>query len=140
VKPIVSFQANLPFDKVLYKALAFHLSEGDTILDPTPGKKHSWRYYLKESEKAGFFPLKKFNILYVKDDISNFKQSAKIVKKPVDAVFFDPPYIFGHRISASTDPREEDWGGYTYSFEDIRKLMYSANQNLPKLNPLIKAH
>lgn len=132
---IVQLQVSQPFDKVLYQVLSFHLPEGATILDPTPGEKYSWKYYLKETKKSSFFPLKKFNIHFIPDDIDNFNLTTAHVKEKgaADAVFFDPPYIFGAigQGRAWGDDRQEDYGGYNYGFSEVEEFMKKANEILP---------
>ncbi len=131
-KPIVSLQTTLNFSQTLCRVLEFHLPEGGTIIDPTPGKKHSWEYYLKEINKPGFFPPVKFDIHFIEDNIMEFSKTWEFVEKhgQVDAIFFDPPYIFGHK--QSEDVRREDYGGYHYSFDGIKETISFANAMLPK--------
>jgi len=130
-KPFVTLQTTLTFSQTLQRVLEFHLSEGATIIDPTPGEKHSWKYYLKEASKPSFLPLMKFNIIFIEDDISNFTKTRTFVRKnnQVDAIFFDPPYIFGHK--KKQDPRREDYGGYHHTFKEIQELLNLANKTLP---------
>ncbi len=131
MKPFVSLQTHMRFSQTFLRVLEYHLPEGAEIIDPTPGEKHSWKYYLREIQRCGFFPPKKFTIHFIRDDISSFGETLKHVKKngPADAVFFDPPYIFGH--TQSEDVRREDYGGYNYSFHGIQDLIRKANEILP---------
>ncbi len=132
-RPFVSMQ-KLPFSPAFYKILAFHLPEGAVILDPTPGEKYSWEYYLAKKKHAhfDFFPLKDFQIHFIKDDILNFRKTKEIVRKEgkADAVFFDPPYIWGNSGEGCAwgDVRREDYGKYDYAFSDVEAFMVNANE------------
>ncbi len=134
-KPFVSLQTQLNFSQVFFRVLEYHLAEHATILDPTPGEKHSWQYYLTEMEMAdvAFFPITKFNPIYINDDISNFDLSKQHVQEhgKVDAVFYDPPYIFGHK--RSTDVRREDYGDYHYTMGEVKRWIEHANTVFPSL-------
>lgn len=131
MKPFVALQTGINFSQTFYKTLEYHLHEGAAIIDPTPGEKHSWNYYLTEMQKPSFLPLMKFDIAFIKDDISNFLKTKKHVSKkgPADAIFFDPPYIFGHK--QKKDSRCKDYGGYEHTFKDIENLIINANLELP---------
>ena len=114
-KPTIMLQTSLNFSQVLYKALEFHLPEGAIIIDPTPGEKHSWKYYLGEAGKKNqFHPLVRFEIQYIPDNIENYKKTREYVKQngSADGIFFDPPYIFGLKNNQARDSRERDYGGY----------------------------
>lgn len=130
-KPMVALQTKMNFSQTLYKVMEFHLFENATIIDPAPGEKHSWNYYLTHYEKESFFPITKFSPVFINDDITSFEKTAQYVEEhgPVDAIFFDPPYIFGHK--QSRDVRREDYGDYYYSFEDVQDFIASANERLP---------
>ncbi len=132
MKPFVALQSATSFSQTLQRALEFHLPEGASIIDPTPGEKHSWEYYLKETERPGFFPPVKFNLRFIEDDITSFFDTRTHVRDngPANAIFFDPPYIFGYK--QSRDPRREDYGGYHYTFEKVKSLMRAANSALPE--------
>lgn len=131
-RPIVGLQTKINFSQTLQRVLEFHLPAGAVIVDPTPGEKHSWKYSQRESRRGGFFPPAKFEVVYLPDDISNFRKTKEYAKEnsPADAVFFDPPYIFGYK--QSEDVRREDYGGYHYTFENIKKLIAAANSALPE--------
>lgn len=131
-KPIVTLQTKITFSQTLQKAMAFHLFEGAVIIDPTPGEKHSWSYYLKEHDKKGFFPIMKLNPVFIEDDIATFHKTAQYVNQTtrVDAIFFDPPYIFGH--GQSKDARRQDYGDYHYTFDDIKGFIITANNVFPE--------
>lgn len=131
-KPIVALQTKMNFSQTLQRVMEFHLFENATIIDPTPGEKHSWWYYLSH-HKGGFFPAMKFCPVFIDDDIITFEKAAQYVAEhgPVDALFFDPPYIFGHK--QSRDVRREDYGDYHYSFEEVKDFIASANEKFPAL-------
>ena len=131
-KPFVSLQTQIPFSQALQRVLEFHLLKGASIIDPTPGEKHSWRYYLSEVKNPSFFPVKKFNITFIDDDISNFNKTKLHVDNQgvVDAMFFDPPYIFGYEENKGS--RQGDYGGYHHGFEDVKSLIQTANEEIPK--------
>lgn len=129
--PIVTLQTKLSFSQVLQNVLEFHLPENATIIDPTPGKLYSWEYYMRELRKRQLFPRKQFDLIFIQDDISNFQKTKEHTqgKGLVDALFFDPPYIFGNK--AGPDVRREDYGGYNYSMENIRNFLTVANHEFP---------
>jgi len=133
-EPIVALQTKLNFSQVLYRALDFHLPDCSIILDPTPGEKHSWKYYLTTAGGGALFPLKEFCLVFVDDNLLTFDKSRQFNFEKLDAAFVDPPYIFGHKQSGDT--RREDYGGYHRSFGDIKTLMESVNHHLPAILPL----
>lgn len=47
----------------------------------------------------------------------------------VDAIFFDPPYIFGN--AQGSDERKEDYGEYHYGFSEVEEFIRKANEILP---------
>ncbi len=130
-KPIVSLQLKMSFSQTLQRVLEYHLVEGATIIDPTPGERYSWQYYLTEVEKPSFFPPMRFDVHFIPDDISTFALTRQHVSEhgKADAVFFDPPYIFG--CKRAPDVRREDYGDYDYEFSDVIRFMRQANAVLP---------
>ena len=131
-RPILGVQMSVNFSQALQMILEFHLFPGAEIIDPTPGEKHSWKYYLAEIKKSSFFPPMKFNISFIKDNIALFTETKKHIKEKgaADAIFYDPPYIFGTKTG--TDIRREDYGEYDHSFQDIKDFLIKANQVFPK--------
>ena len=130
--PILQLQSKLPFDKVFVRVLNFHLSEDAKILDITPGGKYSWQAWLREEKqrKSTLFPHKKFRVFWVEENLSSYSYT-KSMKEKYDAIFFDPPYIFG--LEKSSDQRTEDYGGYNHSFEEIQTMFEKANLALPNV-------
>lgn len=137
VKPMITLQTSLNFSQTLYKVLEFHLPERASIIDPTPGEKHSWKYYLTERKKPSLIPLKEFNIIFIEDDILSFDKTIKYVEEEgkVDSIFFDPPYIFGKEGTGCDwgDVRREDYGEYYYSVEEVEAFFEEADIKFPKL-------
>jgi hypothetical protein len=134
-KPVLALQSTMNFSQTLQRVLEFHLFEGASIIDPTPGERHSWQYYLTESKRSPFFPPMQFDIRFIKDDIMDFALTKESVREfgMADAIFFDPPYIFGTigQGVAWGDNRQEDYGGYHYGFSEVEKFMKKANEILP---------
>jgi hypothetical protein len=130
-KPVLALQSTMNFSQTLQRVLEFHLFEGASIIDPTPGEKHSWQYYLTESRRSSFFPPMKFHIRFIKDNIMDFALTQENVRKfgTVDAIFFDPPYIFGN--AQGSDERKEDYGEYHYGFSEVEEFIRKANEILP---------
>lgn len=130
--PLVTLQTKNTFPTMLYRILEFHLPENSTIIDPTPGKLHSWQFYLQESKRKQFFPPPMYNLVPIPDDITTFLNTAEWVenKGVSDAIFFDPPYVFGS--PRGDDVRREDYGGYTYTFEEVQNFIKTANEQFPK--------
>ena len=136
-RPIVSLQTSIEFSRALQMILEFHLFEGAVIIDPTPGNKHSWRFYLTELDKRQFFPPKKFDIQFIPDDITTFQKTKEYVEEngPADAVYYDPPYMFG--VSRTKDYsgmkgcRAKDYGGYHYTFDEVKNFVAIANEMIP---------
>ena len=81
-KPMVTLQTKISFSQTLQRVLEFHLDEGATIVDPTPGKKHSWQYYLKEIKKPSLLPISNFNVVFIEDDITSFALTTGWANKP----------------------------------------------------------
>lgn len=73
-----------------------------------------------------------FSVEFIEDDILNFNKSRKYVENNgnVDAIFFDPPYIFGRK--KGNDVRSQDYGGYDYALEQVKDFITSANNNFPE--------
>jgi len=129
MKPILSFQ-NQPFPQVFKMVLDFHLQEGATILDTTPGMRYSWKKYEQNIKynDIQFFKEKEYNISYLYTPIEKLFDLPMIF----DALFFDPPYIFGTK-GKTTDPREEDYGAYQHDFNKIREIFETANTVFPSI-------
>jgi len=132
LRPLLALQTTIPFDKVLVMILNFHLRNEAKILDITPGEKHSWRTWLREEKKRSslFFPRKKFYITWIEEDLETYRQT-KTLQKEYDAIFFDPPYIFG--LSSTSDIRSKDYGEYFHSFDNIQHMFEKANKYFPKV-------
>jgi len=130
-KPITALQTKINFSQTLQRILEFHLFEGASIIDPTPGEKYSWQYYLKEQRKSGFFPQMKFNLHFIDDDIHHFANTENHVQEygKADAIFFDPPYIFGS--AWGQDVRRGDYGEYHHTFGDVANFLTNANLTFP---------
>lgn len=129
-KPILALQTGLRFAQVFLQVLEFHLFEGAEIIDPTPGEKYSWEEYEQKKGK-GFFPPMNFNIHFIPDDITTFLKTKAHVKEngPADAIFFDPPYIFGSK--KGPDVRRKDYGEYDHNISDVKNFMQKANKCFP---------
>lgn len=130
-RPVVALQTSIEFSRALQMILEFHLFEEAVIIDPTPGNKHSWRFYLTELDKHQFFSPKKFDIQFIPDDITTFQKTKEYVEEngPADAVYYDPPYLFG--ASGTKDYRTKDYGGYHYTFDEVRNFVAIANERIP---------
>lgn len=130
-KPMVTLQTKISFSQTLQRVLEFHLDEGATIVDPTPGKKHSWQYYLKEIKKPSLLPISNFNVVFIEDDITSFALTTgwANIAGPADAIFYDPPYIFG--TSQEQDSRVHDYGNYNYFEEAVAEFFSIANKMFP---------
>ena len=111
---------------LLEKILNFHVKSGNKILDPTCGKRYIWE---------GFVEFHKWAIVYsdIKDfgynlvcDFRDLKFDFKF-----DGIVFDPPYFFG--VDNSDDRREEDYGGYAHSYEELCNLMEQARDKFQQL-------
>ena len=130
-RPIVALQTSIEFSRALQMILEFHLFEEAVIIDPTPGNKHSWRFYLTELDKHQFFSPKKFDIQFIPDDITTFQKTKEYVEEngPADAVYYDPPYLFG--ASGTKDYRTKDYGAYHYTFDEVKNFVAIANEMIP---------
>ena len=124
MKPLLSI-IDEPFHKVFPRILEYHVSPGATILDPTCGQKRSWETYFRhvEENEYNFIKHPEYDIHF-----SDQKDGVKLqtLSTKAHAVYFDPPYIWG--VSDSQADREEDYGGYSHSLSDLKKLMSEANQ------------
>lgn len=135
-RAMLSLQTTLPFSKVFLMVLNFHLKEDSQILDITPGERYSWSSWLYEEKKRNqcFFPRKRFSVDWIEEDLSTYKKMRELISagnKKWDAVFFDPPYIFG--LANSNDKRCQSYGQYKHSFQDIKAFFTKANDIFPKL-------
>lgn len=132
-RPIVALQSSIEFSRALQMILEFHLFEEAVIIDPTPGNKHSWKFYLTELELDNhqFFSPKKFDIQFIPDDITTFQKTKEYIEEngPADAVYYDPPYLFGS--SGTKDYRTKDYGGYHYTFDEVKNFVAIANEMIP---------
>ena len=124
-KPLLALQNN-PFSLVLTMVLDYHLKEGSKVLDPTCGLKYSWAKYLDDSKKANimFYKPRQFEITFV--DKKEGGGLEGLVYEDFDAVYFDPPFVFG--LKNSSDERQEDYGGYDFTFEGLKELFVLANE------------
>jgi len=130
-RPIVALQTSVEFSRALQMILEFHLFEEAVIIDPTPGNKHSWKFYLTELDKHRFLSPKKFDIQFIPDDITTFQKTKEYVEEngPADAMYYDPPYLFG--ASGTKDYRTKDYGGYHYTFDEVKNFVAIANEMIP---------
>lgn len=125
MKPILALQ-NAPFSYILRMVIDYHLPEKSRILDPTCGLKLSWSKYLDDSKKANimFYKPKQYEITFV--DKKEGMELKEIECKDFDAVYFDPPFIFG--LKSSTDERCEAYGDYHHTFEGVKDLFELGNK------------
>ena len=114
----------------------FHVppSKDTYLLDPTCGKKHLWvdffkpnLYGKKKLEQYGKIIFSD-KIDYGQDIVSDIKDLEFFVK--FDCIVYDPPYFFGYHNSK--DPRREDYGDYTQTYDELLWYMNVANNRFPK--------
>ena len=124
----------------LVEILDFYLHGDDfRILDPTCGDKLSWRYYfdLHRRKNEGFFCSCFSYEVYFSDIKRGEFQDEVILLQDLnfdflfDAIFFDPPYIFGNKNTE--DVRELQYGGYENTYDDFCSLLGKANDKFPSL-------
>jgi len=120
--------------KVFLEILSFHIppTGNKLILDPTCGKKHLWTEFNK-TNMDGKTILESFGRV-VFSDIKDYGQEfiADIFKmKPnikFDTIIYDPPYFFG--VDVSDDQREEDYGGYAQTYNELLNYIDIANDKM----------
>lgn len=96
--------------------MQLHFSENAKILDPCCGEKRIWKevkskYWLFYSD--------------IRDDLPDTPamdyKNINYVKESFDGILFDPPYLFG--VKSKNDKREDGYGGYSQSKENLFKMM-----------------
>lgn len=127
MRPLLGLQ-NKWFPIAFCMILDYHLQDGATILDPTPGERHSWKKYDENIKynNIKFFKDKEYNITNTTCPINTLK-----LKTEFDGIFFDPPYMFWGK--ATKDKRETEYGTYNHTFENIQNIINDANDIFPKL-------
>lgn len=117
--------------------LTFHVppSKQVRILDPTCGKRHLWVNFLQPSLRGNTRLEEYGNVVFsdIKDFGYNIVSSVEDLQfeEPFNAIVYDPPYFFGYEDS--DDPRREDYGDYTQTYEDLIWYMDKANEKFPEL-------
>ena len=108
---------------LLEKILDFHVRPvGKRILDPTCGKRYIWdgfndpSYEIVYADKVDYG----YNIVSDLNDLQ--------FDEPFHGIVFDPPYLFG--IEDSKDVREEEYGGYAQTYEELVDFMKRARDKL----------
>jgi len=113
------------------------------ILDPTCGKRYLWERFMKRGLRTGKPLIEDYGEVVFsdirdlgQDVVADFRDLAKVfdergVDSKFDCVVFDPDYLFGYK--GSDDEREDDYGGYDQTFEELRDKMSDANDVFPKL-------
>ena len=128
---------NMSFPIKFVEILNFHLpADGKIILDPTCGDKHSWKHYFNLQEQKGFFKMhQQYEIVFsdIKKMPNQNTNDFLDLKFDFlfDAIFFDPPYIFGGK--QNNDPLEKNYGGYDGTYEDLIETIEKANNKFPLL-------
>lgn len=114
------------FDDLL--KLHLDLAKSPLILDPTCGEKHLWEgiAYTEYPRRIEGQPQVVF-----RDADPTKSWIAQDVRKMTftklfDAVIFDPPYFFGQE--SSSDPRQNDYGGYHQSLADLHSLIMDGTE------------
>lgn len=92
------------------KILQYHLKHGATILDPTYGAGLLWQHV----PDADYHVIATDALVGV--EFSQVFMAAQGYL-PVDAVVYDPPYMFG--VGKSLDPRVALYGGYGQSYAQL---------------------
>jgi hypothetical protein len=120
--------------KAFLDILTFHVPPtGDkSIFDPTCGYKHLWNEFhitnmegktlLESFGKVTFSDIKDCGQEHIAD-IFKLK-----VNSPADAIVYDPPYFFG--VEISNDKREDEYGGYAQTYEELLEYMDVANNRM----------
>jgi len=98
--------------------LKLHVKPWHEILDPTAGSRLLWEG----------IPLDKYHVYFsdIQGDNGNIKMDLReaglrFALGSFDAVVFDPPYFIGK--SKTKDPREDKYGGYVQSYEELRQFI-----------------
>lgn len=133
----LSHNAGKPLRKFFYDILTFHVPPGPDvrILDPTCGKRYLWEHFNQKSLRTGkqlidnygiviFGDIRDFGQLWVRD-FRDFKFNHEL-----DAIVFDPPYLFGYE--GSKDPRADDYGDYDQTYAELSNLVLAANELFPE--------
>jgi len=116
--------------RAFVELLKLHIQPGSLILDPTAGSHLLWQAYteadndlikdidppyeIKFSDIKGGEENIIQNLAFVQEDWPEWEES-------FDCVVYDPPYLIGE--NATNDPREEKYGAYCFSEEDLKAYM-----------------
>jgi len=108
---------------LLERILDFHVRPiGNRILDPTCGTKHIWEGFIDTTYDIVYSDIIDYGHNIVSD--LNDLQFDKLFH----GIVFDPPYLFG--IKNSKDIREDEYGGYAQTYDDLVALMTKARDKL----------
>jgi len=131
----ISHNGSKKLGEYFSEILTFHIppSKDKVILDPTCGKKHLWIEFLRPN-LYGKTKLEEYGrvvfsdiVDYGQEIVSNIKDLEFDIQ--FDCIVYDPPYFFGYL--GSKDPRREDYGDYTQTYEDLLWFMDFANKQFP---------
>jgi DNA modification methylase len=115
----VSCRSNLKVNEFFKEIIYLHAKEGDKVIDVTCGKRHIWEGFHEEfssTRETIFTDIRDFEYNMVED--YNHIQG---YDNYFDCIVFDPPYLFG--IKAKKDAREEDYGMYNNTYEELMKTI-----------------
>lgn len=110
--------------------LELHFGVGSRILDPTCGECLLWKdidtklYYIKYSD------IKNFGYSKSKFICCDYRELPKRYHGIFDGIVFDPPYLFG--VKSPKDEREDTYGGYSQTKEELFKMISEAPKYLHK--------
>jgi len=132
----ISHNGGKTLGKYFSEILTFHIqpSKDKVILDPTCGKKHLWVEFLKPN-LYGKTKLEEYGRVVFSDIVDYGQEIVSHIKDlefdiKFDCIVYDPPYFFGY--TGSKDPRREDYGDYTQTYEDLIWFMDFANRKFPE--------
>lgn len=107
-----------------------HLTKGARILDPTCSQRLAWKGIDRSDWKVIFSDKVDCGQKIVKDLFD-----LRISEESLDAVFYDPPFMFG--IKQSNDPRKDIYGGYN-TFKTYKELESFISKSFIKFQEWLK--
>lgn len=117
------------------KVLRMHMPAGSNILDPTAGTHLLWKSILFPGEPFAGDP--EYNVTFTDINGGEGNEQQNLARavydrpqwlRTFDCVVYDPPYFIGEH-----SPREEQYGTYAYSEQDLLMYMSLVHTVIPQL-------
>lgn len=132
-RPLTNLITKQAFPEAFLSILDFHLDDNSIIFDPTYGEGHSWKAYDNRIIRETLLDSQHYQVITYSENLYHLSSKLEVdgnIVKP-DAIFFDPPYIFG--LKQSKDKRQVDYGEYDHGLDGLKLLVKKVNSLFPDI-------